>query len=292
MRNLAKQIYAAAPLKREVFTALKKVWKPGEHIYRHLHFTGDFTVSVDSEHSFKVRHFGYEVENTLFWEGLLGGWESTALRVWTQLARESKVIFDIGANTGIYSLIAKAVNENSDVYALEPVNRVYEKLVLNNGLNGFNIKCIDVAASDEDGVAEIYDFPGDHTYSTTFHREIFSDDRLVPVEVKVKRLDTLINERRIERLDLIKIDVEGHEPLVLEGLGEYLSKFSPTMFIEILTDKVGAKVESILKGNGYRYFYLDEQKSAIREVLQLTRRESYNYLVCSEDVAAKLLQTQ
>ncbi len=289
MRKFAKKIYEAAPFKRRVFTVLKQVWIPGEHIYRHLHFNGDFDVSVDSQHSFKVRHFGFEVENTLFWEGLLGGWESTALRVWTQLARDAKVVFDVGANTGIYSLIAKAVNEKADVYALEPVKRVYEKLVINNELNGFDLKCLDVAASDEDGVAEIFDFPGNHTYSTTFHREIFSDDRLVPVEVKVKRLESLINERRIEQVDLMKIDVEGHEPAVLEGLGGYLEKFAPTMIVEVLTDEIGTKIESILHGKDYKYFYLDEQESTIHEVKHLTRRQSYNYLICAMQVGAKLL---
>jgi hypothetical protein len=107
--------------------------------------------------------------------------------------------------------------------------------------------------------------------------------------VKVKRLDTLICEYGIERVDLIKIDVEGHEPAVLEGLGDYLRRFSPTILIEILTDEVGAKVEGFLTGSEYKYFYLDEQKSTIREVGKLTRQESYNYLVCSEQVAAGLL---
>jgi FkbM family methyltransferase len=288
MKKLVSKIYHLLPLKQQLFSVIKLFGTPSERIYKHLHFNGVFTVSVDSAHSFKMRHYGFEVENTLFWKGIEHGFENKSLILWSQLARDSDVIFDIGANTGIYSLIAKSVRPQAKVYAVEPIKRVFVKLLENNKLNNYDINCLEFGASNEDGVATIYDFPGEHSYSSTFHREIFQDDGLVQIQVAVKKLKTFIEEEKVEKIDLMKIDVEGHETEVLEGFGEFLDKFKPTMLIEILTDEVGRKVEELLAGKDYLYFYIDEETAECRKVGNLTRRDSYNYLVCCESMAQKL----
>ncbi len=95
-------------------------------------------------------------------------------------------------------------------------------------------------------------------------------------------------KEKIEKVDLIKIDVEGHEAEVLQGLGEYLHQFKPTMVIEILTDEVGAAVEKILCGTGYHYFYFDKTKASPVKVDRLRALDGYNFLVCQDEIANKL----
>ena len=102
------------------------------------------------------------------------------------------------------------------------------------------------------------------------------------------RLDTLINQRKIEKIDLMKIDVETHEAEVLEGMGEYLEKFKPTMLIEILNNEVGQNVENLVRGKGYLYFNLDEKTDSIRRVEKITKSDFYNYLLCNEQLADEL----
>ena len=71
-----------------------------------------------------MRHYGFQLENEIFWSGLTNGWEKISTRLWIELSKNSKVIFDIGANTGIYSLVSKSINPTSQVFAFEPVKRV------------------------------------------------------------------------------------------------------------------------------------------------------------------------
>ena len=287
MKNLAKKVYSKLPFKKQVFSLAKRIVVPSERVFRHLHFTGDFRVHVGRGRSFRIHHYGYEIENTLFWKGIDGGWESLALTIWATLCERSNIIFDVGANTGVYSLIAKAVNPHAKVCALEPVARVYEKLVANCRLNGYDVVCLEVAASDENGTATVYDASGDNPYSSTFHRDIFSDAEMVPSEVVVKRLATVLDEVGLNSIDLMKIDVEGHEPEVLSGLDDRLETVRPIMLIEVLTDEIGRRVVGILNDKAYRFFYIDERENKLVET-EVTRRESYNYLACPGELVAGL----
>ncbi len=159
-----------------------------------------------------MRHYGFELENEVFWRGLENGWEHVSISLWTKLVKEANVILDVGANTGIYSLIAKSVNPDSRVYAFEPVERVFEKLEFNNRLNDFDIICFDQALSDTDGEAIIYDVPSEHVYSVTVNKNINTlDATVIPTKIKIMKLDTFIERIKIERVDLIKIDVETHQ---------------------------------------------------------------------------------
>ena len=106
MKKLLKHTYDAVPLKKELFTLMKRFWVPSESVYRHLHFKGVFKVQIDSSHSFFIQHHGYQIENEIFWGGLEHGHENLSISLWAKLARQANVIFDIGANTGVYSLIA------------------------------------------------------------------------------------------------------------------------------------------------------------------------------------------
>jgi FkbM family methyltransferase len=289
MKQVIRSVYKKLPYKKPFFELLKNFVRPGENVYKHLHFEGDFRVQIDESHSFLIKHYGFELENALFWMGIRNGWEKTSISLWTKLVEKSDVIFDIGANTGVFSLIAKSLNPQSQVYAFEPVRRVFEKLADNNRLNDYDIVCFDDAISNTDGTATIYDTPTEHVYSVTVNKNLSAQGaEVIPTEIKVKRLDSLIEEMKIEKIDLMKIDVETHEPEVLEGFGKYLDKFKPTMLIEVLNDEVGEKIEAIVEGKDYLYFNLDEKSDSIRKVERITKSDYYNYLICSREVAKEL----
>ena len=86
---------------------------------------------------------------------------------------------------------------------------------------------------------------------------------------------------------MIKIDVERHEPEVLEGLGKYLELFQPTLLIEILNDDIAMKVDKILKGIPYLFFNINEKVGA-RLVHSLSKSDGYNFLLCKKEIALKL----
>jgi FkbM family methyltransferase len=288
-----KHLYEALPMKAQLFRALRGALPNGWHlpksIFEHLHFKAVIRVPVGNT-SFLVRHHGYYVENSLFWEGLYGSsWEGQSMRLWTRLCADSRLIVDVGANTGVYSLVAKALNPSARVVAFEPMQRVFQKLVANCELNSYDVHCVPLALSNIDGAAKVFDALTEHLYSVTLGKNMNAPG--VPVierEIDATRLDSFFRTERLDqRLDLMKIDVETHEAEVLEGMGEILHRDRPSLLIELLNEDVAAKVESLLPPNHYRFFNISET-SGPKEQEHLSEGIDFNFLVCSREVAGNL----
>ncbi len=289
LKTIAKRTYSLIPFKKTVFDCVKLIWTPPQKLYRHLHFTGRIQIQIDPSHKLQMIHYGFELENELYWGGIQK-WERVSLNLWVQLCRRAgnTAIFDIGANTGIYALIAKSINPGADVYAMEPVERVFDKLKANVSLNHFDITCLPVAASNYDGDAVIYDTNDPHTYSVTVNQNTMSGGgEAIETQITVQKLDSLIEEHKIDRISVMKIDVETHEAAVLEGFMQHLQQFRPAMLIEILNDDVGRNVEHIVSGLGYLYFNIDEN-NGIKQTQSITQSDYYNYLLCDRETAQYL----
>jgi hypothetical protein len=106
-------------------------------------------------------------------------------------------------------------------------------------------------------------------------------------EIDTITLKDFIEKQGMTKIDLMKIDVETHEPEVLEGMREYLGKFNPVMLIEILNEEVAAKLNKLLAGLDYLYFNIDEN-NGVRQVKEVTKSDYYNFLFCKKEAALKL----
>lgn len=290
--KLLTTIYSILPLKKQICLLIKKAGIPFNKFYKDIRFRGKFKTTIDDKDFFLI-NYGYTMlENEIFWRGLVNGWEKVSFNLWANLSKNAEVIFDIGANTGIYSLIAKTINPDSKVYAFEPSKRVYEKLVVNNLINNYNIQTEQIALSNIDGITSFYDTFSKHQYSASLSLEmkkalIECDFKVNEYNVQVKCLKTYIEENNINKIDLIKLDVELHEVEVLEGLGLYLDKFNPTFFIEILNDELARKIEPYFINKGYLFFNIDEE-NGIKRLASLEKNKYYNFLICRDIIAKKL----
>src|SRR5438046_616164 len=97
------------PFKKSIFSSIKLFAIPPVKIRRELKFSGAFKVKVE-DNSFKLMNYAYKhfsLENDIFWLGLKG-WEPKSIELWIKLSRGSNTVLDIGANTGIYSLVSAA----------------------------------------------------------------------------------------------------------------------------------------------------------------------------------------
>ena len=289
IRKIVKKTYSLIPFKKNIFSVLKVFYIPPEDVYRHLYFTDIFKVKVNSSKSFKIYHDGYQIENEIFWRGLEEGWEKISIGLWKQLSEISEIILDVGANTGIYTLVSKSVNPKSKVYAFEPILFTYEKLKRNIALNNFNAMSFPLALSNACGNAIVYVPDGsDLVYSVTVNRNLnCGTQKVIEQPIQTITLDAFVEREHIENIDLIKLDVETHEPEVLEGYQKYIRIHQPTLLIEILSDDVGSRVEKLVEGISYLFFNIDENKG-IRRVEKITKSDYYNYLVCKVEVAKKL----
>ncbi len=282
--TLIKKIYHILPFKKWVFYMVR-VFTPPEKIYKHLYFKGIIKISIDAEHSFKMMHYGYQLENEMFWKGISKGWEKETLKLWIKACRKSKYIVDIGANTGLFALIARCVQPNAAVWAFEPVSRVYNKLLKNIRLNNYDIVAYELAISNYSGKASIFDPMTEHVYSVCVNNDV-SNGKLntQEVDIQVISLDSFITEKNITSFDLLKIDVETHEPEVLEGYTEHILKHQPVIFIEILYDEMGQRINSFIRNNGlaYKYIYIDEISGPVI-VDELKARKYYNYILVPDE---------
>lgn len=289
MKSILTKVYKIIPFKKTAFEFIKLFWIPPHSVYKHLHFTGIIKLKADKNASFSMKHHGMEIENDLFWKGLTGGWEKISMKYWIELSRNSKVVLDIGANTGVYSLVTKSINPSAKVYAFEPLRQMFKKLAFNNELNTFDIVCIEKAASDKNGKAIIYETGTDHVAAASLNAEIRHYGNLdVETEIETVTLDTFIEANNIGKIDLIKIDVETYEPNVLEGYKKYLRLHRPDFLIEVLTDNVGEKLQKIFDGQHYYYFNIDDKKGSIRKTSTIEKSDYFNYLICTEESAKRL----
>lgn len=142
----------------------------------------------------------------------------------SRLARhcECDTFLDVGANIGLYSMLFAASNEDMSVHAYEPSPTTFEELKHNIALNGLvRIQANRVAVSDRPGKVDfgvVHELSGANSVvDTSIHR---SDTFTKHLKVDAVRLDDQLDftGRRI----CVKIDVEGHELCVLNGMRRLL----------------------------------------------------------------------
>lgn len=141
---------------------------------------------------------------------------------------QGMTVVDIGANTGVFSLLAsRLVGQHGRVIAVEPEPRNYACLVENvtfNALaNVFPIQCALGAGRGTLSLSLSDETSGQH--SAVMPR---GDKH---IEVAMTTLDSLCTEHGIDRLDFLKIDVEGYEPQVLDGGRDCIARFRPTIAV-------------------------------------------------------------
>ncbi len=267
MKKMLKSLYRALPFKKSVFTALKRVWTPPVGVYQHLYFNDTISVTAGAGQSFKMVHYGHELENELFWKGLYNGWEQYSMRIWASLAEQSPMIFDIGANTGLYSLVAKAKNSTAMVHAFEPFGAICKKLSHNAAINQYDIRCNCLAVSDYSGDAVIYTADENFAYSVTVNQNLWvTEGEPIKLDIKTITLNDYIEQQNITQIDLVKIDVETHEPEVIlnESVAEKLAPYFPVTEFD---------------------FYNIDERSGIKKVAALSKSDYYNFLVVPKEKA-------
>lgn len=272
-RRAMGALYDRLPYKHPFLAILRPLRLP-HSIYKHLHFSGECDV-VTSGKPFRIILYGDEIENELFWEGLPGRRERVSMSLWIRLCQSARTILDIGANTGVYSLVAAAVNPSAHIYGFEPLRHLFERYERNCQVNGFDIRPFHTAVSNRTGFGMMR--------GCVLGGIGQGDGELVPTS----RLDVLMRFNGIDGIDLAKVDVEGHEPEVLEGMGQFLEKCRPTLLIEVLSDSAGERLERLLGNLGYLYFDLDEVGAPQRR-LHIRKSSHWNYLVCQPATAEAL----
>jgi FkbM family methyltransferase len=139
--------------------------------------------------------------------------------------KQCPIIFDIGAHEGDYSLEILKTCPSAQVYAFE-VNPLTSGR-LRKALEG-KAMVFDFGLGEREEEALIYDYVGlEGSQHASLHREVFDEIHKAAVAttpVRLRRLDDVLTDLGIAHIDLLKVDVEGHELAVLKGAATALSR--------------------------------------------------------------------
>ena len=155
------------------------------------------------------------------------GYERAEVAFLRKQLRPGDVAVDVGAHVGfLTAIMANAVGPKGRVYAFEPDPRSFAHLANMAGLKTGRIEARRTAVLDHsaDGVSAVrfYCDPAFPMYSTS--RSELAGVHAREVEVPAISLDAFFRQERISRIDFVKIDVEGSEGAVIEGMLEVLQQ--------------------------------------------------------------------
>jgi FkbM family methyltransferase len=189
-----------------------------------------------------------------------------ALRLFAACLPHAQAFLDIGANTGVFSLLAARAGV-ARVHAFEPAPAIFDLLVRNVRLNCLrNVECHPIAVSDRLGSAVLYIPPGQVPTEASTQRGFRRNTQEVVVETTT--LDDFARLHDVGPVDLMKIDTESTEPQVLAGARQLLGSSRPVMICEVLKGLTEARLHALLSPYAYRYFWLTDRGLVPRERIQ------------------------
>ncbi len=217
---------------------------------------GDFKLFIDPHDTLQVAGHGQ--------------FEELEFTTLMSLVKEDTVVFDVGANMGYYSVRIAQKARLGKVYSFEPDPGNFGILTKNIALNQLtNVMARNVALSDKADVLRLWK----HPFNVGDYRLYNDGDFKEYVDVPTISLDSVIPER----VDLVKIDVQGYEYFVFNGGKKLLSKHHPVIFSEFWprglynSGATPADYLNLIESNGYKPSLIDEDKKQVVET-------SFDYL--------------
>lgn len=261
-RAIKKQfdkIVYSSPLLNRILRNVNKVLQPltdfriRPYGVIRVHYNGLSFKMATNETSF--------VTKQLFWKGA-ARFEYTP--IFEKLIRNCSSFIDIGANTGYYSLLAATANSSLVAHAFEPASGPFHFLKENTRINGLEerIACHKIALSNEEGEVEFFEIINPSGTLASYNlsgvgglkKTHETQEQSIRKKVRAERLDVYIKQLNISSIDLVKIDTEGTENMVLQGMSAIIERDKPIIICETLFNKIEAKLEAIMKLHGYLFY--------------------------------------
>lgn len=167
------------------------------------------------------------------------------------------VIFDVGANIGTFTTWMAQAFPKGKLYSFEPQHAVFQQLAGNVAINNlYNVYThnMGLGAANEYVTFNEPDYFNNCDFGTfTLKNQNHVPRTSQSMVVEVRTLDSFMELYQVERIDLLKIDVEGMDIEVLTGAQQAIKMFRPAIFIEHNDNKVSVKDEIIEFLSPYGY---------------------------------------
>jgi FkbM family methyltransferase len=255
LENLLVWYARRFPIRRGKLRIVDALWRTavGEHDTRRLaHLNhGGFRMECDVSEMLQRQFYFF---GTYFVEDAI-------LACWEKAARDASVVFDIGANAGIYSLAAAAVQPEATIHAFEPTPEIADRLRATAALNALRgVHVHELAVSAETGSARLIRCRGSLGTNEGMNYITTAPADSQAASIRTVSLDNFCEDHAIDRIDLLKMDIQGHEPRALEGAAGLLSRGRiGTIFTELnwaakgVADCPASAAVRILDDAGYRF---------------------------------------
>lgn len=276
MKRFLKQVRAWTPVNHAVTTPVKIAMDlagvRSRWVQMYLPRSGEVQCVLPDGKVFRLWSRGDEyISNALFWEGP-SSLEPETRDLFCRLARRSRVVFDVGAHVGVYSILAALANPECSVHSFEPLPKVFARLERNLAINRIeNVTRMRAAAGASDGTAEFVHIADDTIpSSSSLSREFMSSHPTTETSrVEVVALDSYARANGLAHVDLVKIDTETTEPDVLRGMARTLERDHPAIFCEVLSGhETGGALAEVLGPLGYRYYHLTGDGPVARDEIR------------------------
>ncbi len=205
----------------------------------------------------------------------LGKHEQFSAEIFARYIKKGFVCLDVGANIGWHTtLMSRLAGAEGEVHAFEPVPPTFEDLKRNVALNGAGAKVFlnNFGLGDRESTAEIHlfrDLPSGH--ATLAGKD---NQPSIVFPIRIKTLDSYLEEKNIVRVDFIKVDIEGAEMMFLKGARKVFEQQTPPVIYMEMTLETSAEFGYLpndlivfLKNKArYRFFKVDEAGEKLVEI--------------------------
>ncbi len=192
---------------------------------------------------------------------MMGEYETEVLKAFEISVKKNAIVLDIGANIGINAMrLSKLVGDNGKVYAFEPIPFNQQRFKKNIQLNKItNITLMEFALGQHNEQVIISIDDKEENMGAISLRNPTEHG----IAIEVRNGDEWVLQNNIEKIDFMKIDVEGFEWNVINGFSESIKKYHPTILLEWDTNYlslVGADMnnwDEFITKNNYKILQVD-----------------------------------
>lgn len=197
--------------------------------------------------------------------------EMVIFQYYEKSLKEHSVMYDIGANIGVHTIAAsqKIINNKGKIICFEPDPSNLKLLKENIKLNQIESLCEVVNSAVSNCIGQVKfqrDLVSSATGNLSSIREIslhheWTNQKAIEISVDCVTLDFMVFQNKFLPPDIVKIDVEGAEYIVLEGMQQTMKEYHPDIVIDGMTEECF----SILKYHGYNLYDLTSKMLPINQ---------------------------
>ena len=193
-----------------------------------------------------------------------GFYEKSVLTKWLPVICDALIIFDVGANIGNHSLFWAAHLPEAEIYAFEPYAENYTCLTKNIIENQFEARVHTErkALGNERAYAQVISVDSSNLGATTF--QLTQEE----TGTELITIDEYVEKHSLERVDFVKIDTEGFEIAVLEGMAKTIDIYTPIVWVEVayssyqnIAQYLAARQYKLLDAFGFNMLYVHESNA-------------------------------